>query len=219
MHFIHPTGKYPILMSLGISVIILAMAFAFFYFSVPAFFYILLVGILILNIWVIAFFRNPKRPVTPNDHLILAPADGVVVAIEQVFEKEFFNEKKQQISIFMSPFNVHFNTIPLSGSVSYKKHHRGRYLVAWNPKSSTLNERTTVVIENINATIMVRQIAGYIARRIINHVHVGDTVKQGDELGFIKFGSRVDLFLPVDLKINISLGDITTANRTVIAKI
>jgi len=219
MAFIHPTGKYPILLSLGISAIILLMSFVLLYFSLPVLFYILLGGIFILNVWVISFFRNPKRPVDPDDHVILAPADGLVVAVENVLENEYFKTRMQQISIFMSPFNVHFNTIPISGIVKYKKHHRGKYLFALNPKSSVLNEKTSVVIEGKYTTILVRQIAGYIARRIINHVHTGDRVRQGDELGFIKFGSRVDLFLPIDIEINVSLGDITTANRTVIAKV
>jgi phosphatidylserine decarboxylase len=218
MRYIHRAGRHSILLSLGISAIVLYISFTLLYFDYPIFFYILAGGSLLINLWVISFFRNPKRIPNLNEDHILAPADGVVVALEETHENEYLNEVRMQVSIFMSPINVHFNKMPVGGKVKYKKHHRGKYLVAWHPKSSELNERTTMVIENPNFTLLIRQIAGIMARRIINYVKVGDVVQQGDDLGFIKFGSRVDMFIPLNATINVSLHDVTTANKTVIAK-
>lgn len=218
MRYIHPAGRYSILLSLGITSIVIYISFTLLYFDNPAFFYILAGGSFLINVWVISFFRNPTRIPVLNENHILAPADGVVVAVEETFEDEYFHEKRMQVSIFMSPVNVHFNKIPISGKVIYKQHHRGKYLVAWHPKSSELNERTTMVIENPGSALLIRQIAGIMARRIINYVHLGDQVQQGDDLGFIKFGSRVDLFIPLNATVNVSLRDVTTANKTVIAK-
>lgn len=167
------------------------------------------------NLW---FFRQPYRPVTPDENLIIAPADGRIVAIEEVFEPEYFKDKRLQVSIFMSPLNVHVNRYPVSGTVKYMKYHKGEYLVAWHPKSSELNERTSMVIENHDGEILLRQIAGALARRIVFYPKEGDRVTQGNDLGFIKFGSRVDLFLPLGtLELQISLNQKVVGNQTVIA--
>ncbi len=184
----------------------------------------LLFGITILSILffllVLQFFRSPKRAIIiPDDNLIYAPADGKIVTIEEVNESEYFEDKRIQISIFMSPTNVHVNRNPISGTVNYFKYHPGKYLVAWHPKSSTENERTTTVIDNGQVEILLRQIAGAVAKRIVNYVSVGEEVEQGEEMGFIKFGSRVDLFLPLDAKIEVSLNQKVKGNRTVIAKV
>jgi len=153
----------------------------------------------------------------PCDKKIFAPADGKVVVIEETMESEYFNDKRLQVSIFMSPLNVHVNRNPISGIVNYIKHHEGKYLVAWHPKSSSENERTTVVIENDGAEVLLRQIAGAVAKRIVNYLEEGEQVIQGKDMGFIKFGSRVDLFLPIDTKLNVKIGDKVKGNRTIIA--
>ena len=152
------------------------------------------------------FFRNPKRTIITDDNKIICPADGKVVVIEEVFEPEYFEDKRLQVSVFMSPANVHVNRAPIAGDVKYSKYHDGKYLVAWHPKSSTENERTSIVIDNGSVDVLVRQIAGKVARRIVYYLEEGDTIEQGADFGFIKFGSRVDLFLPLDTKINIKLG-------------
>ena len=168
---------------------------------------------------VLQFFRNPVRTIPRfDDNIIYAPADGKIVVIEETQEDEFFKDKRIQISIFMSPFNVHVNRNPISGTVEYFKYHKGLYLVAWHPKASTDNERTTVVYTSGNNQILMRQIAGFVARRIVAYIKTGNTVKQGDDMGFIKFGSRVDLFLPLDAKINVKIGDLTQGNITEIAR-
>lgn len=171
-----------------------------------------------LLITILQFFRNPNRPVIINENNIIAPADGKVVVIEEVIENEYFKDKRIQLSIFMSPINVHINRYPISGMVKYSKYHPGLFLVAWHPKSSTDNERTTIVVEHKNGKeVLFRQIAGAMARRIVNYSKVGDTALQGDEFGFIKFGSRVDLFLPLDIKIKVSLEQKVKGRQTVIA--
>jgi phosphatidylserine decarboxylase len=168
---------------------------------------------------ILQFFRNPKRITTLNNHQIIAPVDGKVVVIEEVEEPEYFKDKRLQVSIFMSPINVHVTRYGLGGTVRYNKYHPGKFLVAWHPKSSTENERTTVVIENeIFGEVLYRQIAGALAKRIINYAAVGDEVVQGADAGFIKFGSRVDLFLPLGTKLNINLGDKVTGGLQVIAE-
>lgn len=175
---------------------------------------------LVFFILVIQFFRNPKRLINQsNNNWVYAPADGKVVVIEEVEEPEYFQDKRLQISIFMSPLNVHVNRNPVSGVVKYKHYHNGKYLVAWHPKSSTENERTTVVIDNGNAEILVRQIAGAVARRIVNYLQVGQEVTQGSEMGFIKFGSRVDIFLPLDAKVEVEIGQDVKGNVDVIARL
>ncbi|HWA33759.1 MAG TPA: phosphatidylserine decarboxylase family protein, partial [Cyclobacteriaceae bacterium] len=155
-----------------------------------------------------------------NEKTVLAPADGKVVVIEETNETEYLNSRRKQISIFMSPVNVHVNRMPVGGSISYYKYHPGKYLVAWHPKSSTENERTTVVAKMKNGTeVLFRQIAGALARRIKCYVKEGQTLDQGQEFGFIKFGSRVDIFLPLDATVNVKIGDVTKGGRTVIAEL
>ncbi len=169
---------------------------------------------------VLQFFRHPQRDIQVFDNkVIYAPADGRVVVIEEAQEMEYFQDKRLQISIFMSPINVHVNRNPLSGKVRYVQHHPGKYLVAWHPKSSTENERTTVVIDNGQVEILLRQIAGALAKRICNYLHPGQEVEQGSEMGFIKFGSRVDIFLPLDAKVEVEIGDKVKGNRTVVARL
>lgn len=171
-----------------------------------------------LLIVILQFFRNPARNIIINDNHIIAPADGKVVVIEEVTETEYFKDKRIQVSIFMSPTNVHINRYPISGIVKYVKYHSGLFLVAWHPKSSTDNERTTIVVEHKNGqSILFRQIAGALARRIVNYSKEGDNAIQGNEFGFIKFGSRVDLLLPTTVKINVSLEQTVRGRETVIA--
>ncbi len=166
------------------------------------------------------FFRNPSRNTVRNTNHVIAPADGKVVVIENVEEPEYFKGTRKQISIFMSPLNVHVNRNPISGVVSYFKYHPGKYLVAWHPKSSTDNERTTTVIKNDDGEeILFRQIAGAVARRICYYVDTGDTVKQGEEMGFIKFGSRIDVFVPTDSKITVDIDQVTRGGETVLAEL
>ena len=160
----------------------------------------------IFFVLILQFFRNPKRNVKLNDKSILAPADGKIVIIKEVFEKEFYKEKRLQVSIFMSPFNVHVTRYPVGGEIIFSKYHPGKYLFAWHPKSSELNERTSVVIKNkVFGNILYRQIAGALARRIVNYASEGKKIKQGEESGFIKFGSRLDIFLPLKTKVNVSM--------------
>ncbi len=166
------------------------------------------------------FFRNPVREVAIlDDNIVYAPADGKIVVIETVEESEYFHDARIQVSIFMSPLNVHVNRNPISGLVQYFRYHEGKYLVAWHPKSSTENERTTVVIRSGETEILVRQIAGAVARRIINYLKVGDHVMQGSDMGFIRFGSRVDIFLPLDAQIETQIGQTVQGNRTILARL
>ncbi len=172
-----------------------------------------------IYIMILQFFRSPRRLIITNDNHVIAPADGKVVVIEEVDEPEYFNEKRKQVSIFMSPVNVHINRNPISGMVTYFKYHPGKYLVAWHPKSSTENERTTIVVTAKNGTsILLRQIAGALAKRIVWYLQAGEEVKQGEELGFIKFGSRVDVFLPLDAKVTVAIGEKVKGGSTVIAE-
>jgi phosphatidylserine decarboxylase len=169
---------------------------------------------------ILQFFRIPVFEVQKNEKQILSPADGKVVVIEETEETEYLKSKRKQISVFMSPINVHVNLMPVTGSISYFKYHPGKYLVAWHPKSSTENERTTVVAKMKNGTeILFRQIAGALARRIKWYVKEGQPLDQGDEFGFIKFGSRVDIFLPLDAKILVKVGDVTKGGKTVLAEL
>lgn len=173
------------------------------------------IPVFLLVVW---FFRNPARPVVPDETVILCPADGKVVVIQKTFEKEYFKDERWQVSIFMSPLNVHVNRYPVSGRVTYFRYHAGKYLVAWHPKSSELNERATVVLKNADGReILVRQIAGAVARRIVPYAKEDALVTQGDELGFIKFGSRVDIFLPLDTDMKVSLNQKVKGNIDVIA--
>lgn len=174
----------------------------------------------IIYLLILQFFRNPFFAITRNEKHVLAPADGKVVVIEETEEPEYLKSRRRQISIFMSPVNVHVNRMPVGGSISYFKYHPGKYLVAWHPKSSLENERTTVVARMDNGTeVLFRQIAGALARRICWYIQQGSTLEQGAEFGFIKFGSRVDVFLPLDAIVKVSVGDITRGGRTVIAEL
>ena len=171
--------------------------------------------------FILRFFRYPNR-VTPvlDDDTVLCPCDGKVVVIEKVYEPEYFKDERIQVSVFMSPNNVHVNWLPIGGKVTYAKYHKGKYLVAWHPKSSTENERTTIVVEDDKGrAVLSRQIAGAVARRIVYYVKEGDTVKKGEEMGFIKFGSRVDLLLPLNSQIKVDINQIVYGNTTVIAQL
>lgn len=179
---------------------------------------IILILSIVFLILVLQFFRNPKREVTAKENEVTAPADGKVVVIEEVEETEYFKDKRIQVSIFMSPTNVHVNRYPINGIVKYSKYHPGKYLVAWHPKSSTENERTTVVVENENISILFRQIAGALARRIVMYSKLNDNAIKGEDYGFIKFGSRVDLFFPLGTNINVELNQKVKGNKTIIAK-
>ena len=174
--------------------------------------------VLFFLIMILQFFRNPERNVVINDNHIIAPVDGKVVVIEEVFEGEYFIEKRLQVSIFMSPINVHVTRYPVNGKVKFSKYHPGKFLVAWHPKASEENERTTIVVENpVFGEILYRQIAGALARRIVNYAKEGMQVVQGTDAGFIKFGSRVDLFLPIGTVVNVKLNDKAIGGKTIIA--
>jgi len=172
---------------------------------------------LALFLFIISFFRIPSREMKHDESLVLAPCDGKVVVIEETYEPEYFKDKRLQVSIFMSPANVHVNRNPISGQVKLSQYHSGKYLVAWHPKSSTENERHTVVIGNGKADVLVRQIAGALARRIVNYLKPGMNVIQNEEMGFIKFGSRVDLYLPIGTQVAVQLDQVVRAGQTVIA--
>ncbi|MEL4307891.1 phosphatidylserine decarboxylase family protein [Joostella sp. CR20] len=177
------------------------------------------IACLIVLVLILQFFRNPKRKTTISDENIIAPVDGKVVVIEEVFEKEYFKDKRLQVSIFMSPINVHVTRYALSGIVKYSKYHPGKYLVAWHPKASEENERTTVVVDNPTyGEVLYRQIAGALAKRIVNYAKEGDQAIQGTDAGFIKFGSRVDLYLPLDAEVKVSLGQKVKGGIDIIAK-
>ena len=175
---------------------------------------------IVVYLIILQFFRNPIFAISKNDKQVLAPADGKVVVIEETEEPEYLKSKRKQVSIFMSPLNVHVNRMPVGGTISYFRYHAGTYLAAWHPKSSTENERTTVVARTAGGTeVLFRQIAGALARRIKCYVKEGQPLEQGQEFGFIKFGSRVDVFLPLDAKVTVKVGDVTKGGRTVIAEL
>ncbi len=179
----------------------------------------LMIVFIILLILILQFFRNPKRNTVLGNHTVLSPVDGKVVVIEEVTENEFFNDKRIQVSVFMSPLNVHVTRFPISGNVTYSKYHPGKYLVAWHPKASVENERTTVVVENDNfGKVLYRQIAGALAKRIVNYAKLEDEAIQGADSGFIKFGSRVDLFLPMDSEIKVKLNERVRGGESIIAE-
>ncbi len=215
---LHREGRATLLL---LSVILFAINFIVYYLYTDLVkLHLLLAGVsIIFFLMVASFFRDPKRKIVVNENNFLSPCDGKVVVIEETEEPEYFKDKRIQVSIFMSPANVHINRNPIAGEVKYVKYHPGKYLVAWHPKSSTENERNTVVIQNDNAVVLVRQIAGKVARKIVGYLKVGDKVQQGSELGFIKFGSRVDLFFPLGTKINVSLQQKVTGGETVIANL
>jgi phosphatidylserine decarboxylase len=178
--------------------------------------WILLLG---LYIFLISFFRNPARPLTPREGMINCPADGKIVVIEETEEKEVLKKRCKMVSIFMSPLNVHVNRNPVTGKVAYAKYHPGKYLAAWNPKASEENERTTIAYDTHDHRIVMRQVAGALARRIVFYIKEGDQVTMGDEMGFIKFGSRVDLYLPLNARINVKIGQMVKGNVDVIASV
>ncbi|GAB1447139.1 MAG: phosphatidylserine decarboxylase family protein [Bacteroidetes bacterium] len=217
---IHREGKATIFLSL---LVLGALNGLVFYF-LPELTWLqnILLGIsVILLVIVLQFFRNPSITPTLGDNLVISPADGKVVVIEEVEEPEFFNgQKRLQVSVFMSPFNVHVNRNPVAGIVKYFRYHPGKYLVAWHPKSSTENERTTTVIERKDGVqVLFRQIAGALAKRIVWYLKEGQPVSQAGEMGFIKFGSRVDIFLPLDAKIKVELNQVVKGGRTVLAEV
>ncbi len=211
----HPEGKASIFLSFFTALLLIVLTFSF----LPPFMWwgnLLWFGAFL---FILNFFRNPDRTIQqPDEHQFYSPADGKVVVIEETFEEEVLKEKRLLVSIFMSPLDVHANRIPISGKITYSKHQPGKYLPAFNPKSSALNERHTIVIENKDGKFLIRQIAGAMARRICNYCQVGQTVQQGDELGFIKFGSRVDIFLPLETAINVELGQQVKGNMDVLAE-
>ena len=194
------------------------VSFAFLSASLPWLAMVLFIVTLALFLFIISFFRIPNRVLSIDDGQIICPADGKVVVIEEVTEVEYFKDKRIQVSIFMSPANVHVNRNPVSGEIIYNQYHKGKYLVAWHPKSSTENERWSVVTRNTHGEILYKQIAGALAKRIINYTKVGQQVKQGDEYGFIKFGSRVDILMPPGVKIKVQLNQAVKGGVTVLAE-
>ncbi|MCD4833579.1 MAG: phosphatidylserine decarboxylase family protein [Bacteroidales bacterium] len=201
-------------------IVLIAINLLVYYFVSSNLIVTLVLGIVsfLLFLFIVRFFRKPNRPLITDDNTIYAPADGTIMVIEETNEDEFFKDKRIQVSIFMSVWDIHINWFPIAGIIKYFKYHPGKFLVAWLPKASTENERTTVVLEDKNKRqILVRQIAGILARRIISYAKEGNEAKQNSELGFIRFGSRVDVFLPLDAKINVQLGQKTRGTQTVIA--
>lgn len=216
MAYIHREGHL-ILIYLFVGLLIVN-ALLFYFLPIQWLAYLLLIASLGFYGFVLQFFRNPNRNTPINQNAIFSPADGKVVVIEETQEKEYLDSARIQISIFMSPLNVHANRHPVSGKVLYYRYHSGKYLVAWHPKSSELNERNTIVVENpLGIPILIRQIAGAVARRICCYLTEGQEVKQGTELGFIKFGSRVDVFLPIGSDIKVKIGDKVTAGESLLA--
>ena len=203
---------------IAVIIFVIALLSTHFYVMTPWIKYVIFAGLIILLLLILQFFRNPSRLASENEQQVLSPVDGKVVVIEEVFEKEFFNEKRLQVSIFMSPINVHVTRYPVGGKVIYSKYHPGKYLVAWHPKASEENERTTVVVETGTfGKVLYRQIAGALAKRIVNYAKEGEIAKQGSDSGFIKFGSRVDVFLPLDAKIAVKLNEKVKGAVSVIA--
>jgi len=201
-----------LILLLGLNIIINIFFGSIIFITLPLIF--LSVFLMFFVLW---FFRSPNRVVLSKDNIIIAPADGKVVVIEEAIENEYFHDKKLQISIFMSPLNVHVNRYPVSGKIVYYQYHKGDYLVAWHPKSSTHNERTSLVLKMPNGVeVLVRQIAGAVARRIVSYSKINSVVNQGDQLGFIKFGSRVDLFLPLNTRIDVKINQKVVGNKTII---
>lgn len=216
---IHKEGFKTIVICFIAFAIINLLSFYFISFYVPLVSWLIFIATFFLLLFIISFFRIPKRKLTIDDGKIISPCDGKVVVIEEAFDDEYFKEKRLQISIFMSPANVHVNRNAVSGEVVYSKYHKGKYLVAWHPKSSTENERHSVVIRQNDVEVLVKQIAGAVAKRIVNYLQVGQQVEQAAEMGFIKFGSRVDLLLPVGTQVNVQLNQLVKGGLTVIATI
>lgn len=215
---IHREGLGTILLTFAVLALINGAVF-YFLGHMPLLCRIVAAFSLVLFLFIISFFRIPNREMKIDESLVIAPCDGKVVVIEETYEPEYFKDKRLQVSIFMSPANVHVNRNPISGQVKLSQYHAGKFLVAWHPKSSTENERHTVVIGNGKADVLVRQIAGALARRIVNYLKPGMQVSQNEELGFIKFGSRVDIFLPVGTPVSVQLDQVVRGGQTVIATI
>jgi phosphatidylserine decarboxylase len=216
---IHKEGYKTIALSGFIYVLLNLLNFTFLSYKFPVIAWIIFIATTAVFVFLISFFRLPKRSLTVEENSIVSPCDGKVVVIEETTDPEYFKDKRLQISIFMSPANVHVNRNPVSGEVLYSQHHKGKFLVAWDPKSSTDNERHSVVIRNSSGEILVKQIAGALAKRIVNYLKVGQKVTQSEEMGFIKFGSRVDLLLPPGTEVTCKLGDNVKGGITVLAKI
>lgn len=215
---IHKEGYPTIAWTVIIVVILNLLSFYFLSFEMPVLTALISVVTIVLLLFIISFFRIPNRQLTRNENAIVAPADGTVVAIEEVQADEYFTDRRIQVSIFMSPLNVHVNRNPVDGDVTYSQYHKGKYLVAWHPKSSTENERHTVVYRKDGKEVLTKQIAGALAKRIVNYLKAGQQVKQAEEMGFIKFGSRVDLLLPLDARVKVKIGDKPKGGVTVVAE-
>ncbi len=215
--YIHKEGYKIIAFTVIIFAVINLLSFYFISFHYPWLSWLIFIITFGLLLFIISFFRIPNRTLTKGENKVIAPADGKVVVIEEMFDEEYFKEKRLQISIFMSPANVHVNRNPVSGEVVYNQYHKGKYLVAWNPKSSTENERHSAVIKHAKGEILVKQIAGALAKRIINYLQPGQKVEQNAELGFIRFGSRVDVLLPVGTKVDVQLNQTVQGGVTVLA--
>ena len=215
---IHKEGYKSLAIAVFIFALLNLLSFYFISFHAPWLSWSIFVILLGLLLFLISFFRVPARKKTIGEQLIICPADGRVVVIEETFDVEYFKEKRLQVSIFMSPANVHQNLNPVSGEVVYNQYHKGKYLVAWNPKSSTENERHSVVIKNTKGELLVKQIAGALAKRIVNYLEVGQKVEQSEEMGFIKFGSRVDVLLPPGTKITVQLNQAVQGGVTVLGE-
>lgn len=215
---IHKEGYTTLAWSFIIFAVLNLLSFYFLSFEAPVVSVVIFIVTFGLLLFLISFFRLPKRPLTISESAIVAPADGTVVAIEEVQADEYFTDRRIQVSIFMSPLNVHVNRNPVSGEVAYSQYHKGKYLVAWHPKSSTENERHTVVYRKGGKEVLTKQIAGALAKRIVNYLQAGQQVKQAEEMGFIKFGSRVDLLLPLEAKVKVKIGDKPKGGVTVVAE-
>ncbi len=216
MSLIHKEGYFTLIISAIVLLVANGLTYSFFppiiLFSTFVFF--------ALWLFLVSFFRNPKRTIDQYaDDIVYCPADGKIVVIENTNESEVLKDERIQVSIFMSPLNVHVNRNPISGKVTFFKYHPGAFYKAWNPKASTENERTTIMIENPKGKVLYRQIAGALARRIVWYVSQGDEVKQGEDMGFIKLGSRVDVFLPKDAKLEVEMGQMVSGNKTVLARL
>ena len=214
---IHKEGYKTIAVATLVFAVLNLLSFFFISAAAPWLSWLLLVALFGLLLFIISFFRIPNRTMTVSENQVICPADGKVVVIEEITDVEYFKDRRLQVSIFMSPANVHVNRNPVSGEVVYSQYHKGKYLVAWDPKSSTENERHSVVIRKGSTEILVKQIAGALAKRIVNYLQPGMKVKQNEELGFIKFGSRVDVLLPVGTRVNVSLNEHVKGGVTVLA--
>lgn len=216
--YLHKEGNIHILAATTLFIVISLTSFFLLPENLNWLYWVIMIICFLLWFWVLWFFRIPYRNYTKGRDLVVAPADGKVVVIEETFEPEYFKDKRLQVSIFMSPLNVHVNRSPITGRVRYVKYHPGKFLVAWHPKSSTENERTTIVIENELQPLLLRQIAGAMARRIKYYVKEGNTIEQNAEFGFIRFGSRVDIFFPLGTQVDVKVGDAVQGGITILSR-